>query len=229
VKPEVSCWQRPPLRLVLKDGELHLWRFGLESSKYELDSLKGLLAPEEMVRADRLLDLHKKKQFIVTRTQLRKILGKYQKIEANQIKFQYNPHGKPALDESLHPTVEFNLSHSGHWGVLAVIAKFAIGIDLEKVDTEMLFSQLADRYFNADEKLQLAQYPPERQRRGFYRLWTQKEALLKLDGIGFQAKPSGESFFKMRNLYGSFVSVAPGFVCSVATEGKIESIQKFHY
>ena len=226
---EITPWQHPPAELVLKDGELHLWRFELDSSKPELDGLKGLLAADELIRADRLLDLQKKQQFIVARARLREILSHYQKVEPRQIKFQYNPHGKPALAESLHSSVSFNLSHSSHWGALAVVKNFAIGIDLEKIDPEMLFFQLADRYFNADEKLQLAQYPPERQRRGFYRLWTQKEAMLKAEGIGFQTKSSADRYFKTESWYLRLFPIAPDFICSVATTGKIVSIQKLHF
>lgn len=228
MKVEITPWQHPPTELVLKDGELHLWRFELNSSKPELDGLRGLLAADELIRADRLLDLQKKKQFIVARARLREILGHYQKVEPNQIKFQYNNHGKPALSGSHHSSISFNLSHSGHWGALAVVNKFAIGIDLEKIDPDMLFSQLADRYFNDDEKLQLSQYPPERQRRGFYRLWTQKEAMLKLEGVGFQKKSSTDNHFKTKRWSIRFFPVAPDFICSVATVGQIVSIRKFH-
>ncbi len=229
MKVEITPWQHPPTELVLKEGELHLWRFELNSSKPELDDLRGLLAADELIRADRLFDPQKKKQFIVARARLRKILGYYQKVKSNQIKFQYNKHGKPALAGSLHSSVSFNLSHSGHWGALAVVKNFAIGIDLEKIDPEMLFVQLADRYFNDDEKLQLAQYPPERQRRGFYRLWTQKEAMLKSEGVGFQKKSSADNHFKTERWYPRLFSIAPCFICSVAAKEKFESIRKFHF
>ncbi|RLB72460.1 MAG: hypothetical protein DRH07_04510 [Deltaproteobacteria bacterium] len=229
MKPEITPWQYPPSELVLKDGELHLWRFGLDSSKPELDDLRGFLAADEIIRADRLLDLQKKKQFIVARARLREILGHYQKVKPQEIKFQYNTHGKPALSESLHSSVSFNLSHSGHWGTLAVVNEFAVGIDLEQIEAGMVFSQVADRYFNDDEKLQLAQYPPARQRRGFYRLWTQKEAMLKAEGVGFQIKSSADRYFKIKRWYLRSFPIASGFICSVATTGKIVSIQKFHF
>ncbi|RLB76315.1 MAG: 4'-phosphopantetheinyl transferase, partial [Deltaproteobacteria bacterium] len=125
MKVEITPWQQSPTELHLKDGELHLWRFELNSSKSELDGLRGILAADELIRADRLLDLQKKQQFIVARARLREILGHYQKIKPQEIKFQYNTHGKPDLSESLHSSVSFNLSHSGHWGTLAVVNKFA--------------------------------------------------------------------------------------------------------
>jgi len=191
--------------------------------------LRDLLAPDERLRAERLLDPQKTNQFIVARARLRELLGYYQKVEPNQIKFQYNTHGKPALAESLNSYVSFNLSHSERWGVVAVVKKVAIGIDLEKIDPEILFSQLADQYFNDDEKFHLAQYPPERQRRGFYRLWTQKEAMLKSEGAGFQKKTSVDNYFKAESWHLRFFSIAPRFICSVAAMGEFTSIRKFHF
>ncbi len=229
VRAEMTRWHHPPADLILHEGELHLWRFKLDSSKEELDALKGFLSEDEVKRADRLLDLQKKNQFIVARFHLKAILGRYLKIDPDQVRLQYNSYGKPALAEAFHSSVSFNLSHSGDWGVVAVVNKFAIGIDLEKIDPQMAISQLADRYFDENEKLQLAQYPPGRRRRGFYRLWTQKEARLKLAGVGFQKNPFPDNDLKTVKRHIVVFPLAPGFVCSVATTEKLLSIQKFYF
>ena len=228
VKCEITCWQRPPDKIGLKDQELHLWRFNLDRSEHELDRLRNLLAPDEVVRANRLLDLQKKTQFIVARARLRQILGSYQKTDPRQIKFQYNPHGKPALAESLHSLLSFNLSHSGDWGVLAVVSSLAVGIDIEKIESELNYVQLTDRYFDEREKMQLAQYSSARERRGFYRLWTKKEARLKFEGVGFQAKPVSAENVKKEWPIRSF-PIASGFVCSVATQKIYKFIHRFHF
>ena len=228
VKCEITYWKSPPGKIVLKDQELHLWRFNLDSSEHELSRLLSLLAPDEMVRANRLLDVQKKNQFIVSRARLRQVLGFYQKVDPYQITFQYNAHGKPELAESLHPLLSFNLSHSGDWGVLAVVSSFAVGIDIEKIESELDYAQLTSRYFDEREKMQLSQYSPLRQRRGFYRLWTQKEAVLKLEGVGFQTKPPPAENVKAERAVRVF-PIAPGFICSVATQKACKKINRFNF
>ncbi len=225
---EITCWRDSPDEIALKDQELHLWRFSLDCSEPEVSRLKNLLAPDEIVRANRLLDLRKTKQFIVARAYLRQILGNYQKITSRQIKFQYNNYGKPALAESIHPVLSFNLSHAGDWGVLAVAKSLAVGIDIEKIESELNYVQLADRYFDEHEKQQLAQYPSERQRRGFYRLWIQKEARLKLEGSGFQVRPVSSEDGKKEWPIRMF-PIAPDFICCVATQKINKSIHRFHF
>lgn len=227
VKCEISCWRSPPDEIAVKDQELHLWRFNLDCSEREVSNLKSLLAPEEIVRANRLLDLRKKNQFIVARAYLRQILGRYQKITPRQIKFQYNNYGKPALAESIQPLLSFNLSHSEDWGVLAIVKSLAVGVDLEKIELKLDYVQLADRYFDEHEKQQLAQYPLERQRRGFYRLWTQKEARLKLEGSGFQVTPDFSEDRKREWPIRAF-PIAPDLICCVATQKIHKFIHRFH-
>ncbi|MDA3903619.1 MAG: 4'-phosphopantetheinyl transferase superfamily protein [Desulfuromusa sp.] len=229
MKPEITRWQPAPQEATIHEGELHLWRFKLDCPEHKLEILLKLLTPDEIRRADRLLDLQKKKQFIVARARLRQILGHYQKIDPDQIKFQYNQHGKPTLAESHHSLLSFNLSHSGDWGVLAIVNKATVGIDIEKIEPGINFFQLADRYFAENEKLHLEAYPAKRQRRGFYRLWTQKEAILKADGAGFQKILLADEHSKTKKWHLIAFPIAPDYVCSIATKKEFISIQKFHF
>ncbi len=226
VKPKVTTWQIPPHKLTLQKEEIHLWRFNLECSEHIYNQLKKLLDPKETVRADRLLDLQKKKQFIISRARLRQILGAYQKVPPSQIQFKYNNYGKPALAELYHSSLSFNLSHSDNWAVLAVADNSSVGVDLEKIDPDLNFTSLANQYFDKRENKFLEKYPTERQRRGFYRLWTQKEAMLKLNGFGFRKTT--------QNIEGSITvnwdlktfPLLEDYICSIATQEQIISIKK---
>jgi 4'-phosphopantetheinyl transferase len=226
MEPEITLWQSPPSRLSLPDNELHLWRFELDTTVAASDSCRHILCAEEISRGERLLDGRKKAQFIAARTCLRTILGSYLQIQPNQVQFQYNQYGKPSLSEIHHTSLFFNLSHSGDWGVLAVVIKKAVGVDLEYIDPEMDFFPLSHRYFNEQEKLCLEQYPHSRQRRGFYRLWTQKEAMLKLLGSGFAVSPAiGAAAGTWHKIFPIFAE----YLCTVAFDRKIERIRKFHF
>ncbi len=227
MKCKITRWHYPAEEFILKDEELHLWRFSLDCSEDALVALQSLLTHDEVLRGERLLDSQKKIQFIVARARLRQILSHYQNVSPSQIKFQYNHYGKPAVAESQGSLVSFNLSHSGQCGVLAVVNRIAVGIDIEKIEDDLDFIQLVDRYFDLREQRQFHQYSPQKERRGFYRLWTQKEAVLKLIGEGLLTRPSTVEN-KINDLHLRSFSVAPGYVCSVATEKIYTSVLRFH-
>lgn len=91
--------------------------------------------------------------------------------------FQYEEGGKPIL--SGYPTIHFNLSHCKEAAVCAVSSE-PIGIDVESIRS---YNPSLARYtMNEDEVAAITQSThPDR---SFIRLWTQKEALVKLSGTG---------------------------------------------
>ena len=90
----------------------------------------------------------------------------------------YNEHGKPLSD-----AIFFNVSHSDDF-VLLARSEAEIGIDIEHiakdVDSDLInhvCSQEEVDYINQNDK-----------NKAFYTLWTKKEAILKLEGIGLTNK-----------------------------------------
>jgi 4'-phosphopantetheinyl transferase len=225
VSPAVSLWQSPPQKPTLLNKELHLWRFKLNCAPQNLVTCTALLHPEEVLRAERLLDFRKKTQFIVARAYLRHILGIYLNITPVQIGFQYNKHGKPALAESQRSSLCFNLSHSGHWGVLAILKDAAVGADIELIDPDFDYIQVSVNYFKHREQQCLEQYPLARQRRGFYRLWTRKEALMKMYGTGFQRpRHAGAPVNFLRSF-----PITHGYLSAVAADVEINLIKRYKF
>ena len=92
--------------------------------------------------------------------------------------FAYEPNGKPYLKK--HPEIHFNLSHCSR-AAMCVVADHPVGCDIEAVPDELDMEFC--RYCFSDEEVAaiLASYTPTIT---FTTLWTQKEALLKLTGIG---------------------------------------------
>lgn len=84
-------------------------------------------------------------------------------------------HGKPYLKG--YSGIHFNISHSGEYVVCAV-SDAPVGIDIQIIGEYK--DRVAKRICTADELLQL-----ENNGEYFTRLWTQKEAVLKLYGTGF--------------------------------------------
>ncbi|NOQ42641.1 MAG: 4'-phosphopantetheinyl transferase superfamily protein [Desulfuromusa sp.] len=230
VVSDLTLWQLPPQTLILRAGELHLWRFELDCSTEKSRSQQRILSADELVRAERLLDPQKKQYFISARSHLRQLLGIYLKLSPELICFNYNENGKPFLSAPKEAVLSFNLSHSGSRAIVAVVADSDVGIDIEKIEPALDFHQLASRYFDLTEKKQLTNFSEVRQRRGFYRLWTRKEAGLKMLGSGFSGHNREERLATTSNRgYLQSPFLASGYVAAVATNTEITSISRFNF
>ncbi len=184
-------WQPGPDRPTIGNGTLDLWRFPLTESTVA-DSLRQLLSAQENDRAGKLLVEQKRTEFILCRAMTRRILSRYLAIPPQQLVFTTLEHGKPVLAADVHEqALAFNLSHSEGWGLLAVTSGAAVGVDVEMIDAQLKFFGIASRFFTCHEQTVLDSFPAVRQRRGFYRLWTRKEALLKMTGCGFYGVGEG--------------------------------------
>jgi 4'-phosphopantetheinyl transferase len=176
----LTPWQDSPSQPELTAEVAHLWRFPLSSQ----DPLEHLLNEEEMQRARQLRVPEKAKAFVAARARLRQILAGYLDLDPQTLGFTYGASGKPALVGLADPP-SFNLAHSGEWGLCAVASQGEVGIDIERLDSELDYAKLAESFFSAAEKKSLQECPAWRRRRHFFRIWTRKEAWLKGKGGGF--------------------------------------------
>ena len=97
-------------------------------------------------------------------------------IEGNP-QFEYNEHGKPAIVG--HPEIFFNFSHCKE-AVLCAISEQPVGVDVESVRS--FNDSLVHYTMNEDEIREIE--TDEDRAVAFIRLWTMKEAALKLEGTG---------------------------------------------
>ena len=91
--------------------------------------------------------------------------------------FEYGEHGKPRLAE--HPDIHFSLSHCRE-AVVCAVSQRPVGIDVESVSRYK--EPLAVYAMNDGERAEIM--AAERPDVAFARLWTMKEARLKLTGEG---------------------------------------------
>ena len=91
--------------------------------------------------------------------------------------FEYGPHGKPFIVG--HPEIHFSLSHCRE-AVACAVSNRPVGIDVESVQR---YRESLAQYTMSDEEQQLIA-AAERPDVAFIRLWTMKEARLKLTGEG---------------------------------------------
>ena len=91
--------------------------------------------------------------------------------------FHYNEHGKPSLAD--HPEIHFSLSHC-RVAVGCLLSKSPCGLDIERLHP--IRQSVVDYAMNEAERSQIAM--ADEREIAFLRLWTQKEAVLKLRGTG---------------------------------------------
>ena len=91
--------------------------------------------------------------------------------------FEYGEHGKPFIVG--HPDIHFNFSHCRE-AVICVVSNRPVGVDVESIRE---YRDSLVRYTMNDQEVQQIERA-ERPDVEFIRLWTMKEAVLKLSGRG---------------------------------------------
>jgi 4'-phosphopantetheinyl transferase len=167
----------------LASNVAHVWMFPTNISTEECAKLLELLSADERARADRFVFESDRIRYIASHGVLRMRLGDCCGKPPASLVFSVGSHGKPALSEPSAP-LQFNLSHSGSLAALVVTPNIRCGIDIEKERSEISDQDIAERFFCARENAWLQSLPPDQKARGFFRLWSVKEAILKADGKG---------------------------------------------
>ncbi len=171
-----------PLPLELRADEVHVWLATLDD--YDADSLKVLLADNELARAARFHFDKDKHHFIVARGWLRKLLAVYLGVSAGELRFFYAEKGKPALEESQRRLLNFNLAHSHGMAIYAFAHNREVGVDLEFIREDLADEKIAERFFSQSEIEVLRKLPAELRKQAFFDCWTRKEAYIKARGDG---------------------------------------------
>ncbi|MBE0670393.1 MAG: 4'-phosphopantetheinyl transferase superfamily protein [Anaerolineales bacterium] len=176
-----DSWTIPPDSLSLKSHHVDIW---CVSSALSADSVKLLfpfLSNDEKQRASRFRFPIDRDRYIVSHGSLRDILGRYLHGQPYQSIFSTNKYGKPSLVDS---ELEFNLSHSNDFTLIAIAQGRKVGVDVEHIRTDMELENIARRYFSRVEISELMSMPSEQREAGFFNCWTRKEAYIKAQGLG---------------------------------------------
>ncbi len=179
-------WTSPPLDLLnsLSPGVVHVWRALLDDSTARASRFCLHLSDDERERADRCRSPQPQFQFVITRSILRILLGRYLGIPSTQIHFETQPQGKLILVQRSAAPIQFNVSHTRGMALIALTLQHAVGIDVERIDRAIQDCDIAERYFSARESKHLASLPALDRPHQFFSYWTCKEAFLKMQGRG---------------------------------------------
>jgi 4'-phosphopantetheinyl transferase len=158
-----------------------IWRCALVLSGKTLESLETTLSDDEKQRAVRFHFQADKDRFVASHGCLRDILQRYLHCEPGQLHFSSGPHGKPELDDH---RLDFNLSHSGDFALVAITQGRKVGVDVERIRRGISFQAIARQFFSKFEVDELFALPSEEWESGFFTCWTRKEAYIKGQGLG---------------------------------------------
>ncbi len=178
----------------LSTDAIHIWGVHVPDVLGRLNVLHAVLCGREQEKATRFHREADRNSSIAARGALRILLSGYTGIDASEIVFEYSENGKPHLVSQaarlLPPeqqgrraacdTVDFNVSHSGDWVVLAIGRNRHIGVDVEMIKRGMDVRPIASRYFTPEE-VTLIEKAKDRPAL-FFQLWTRKEAYVKAAG-----------------------------------------------
>ncbi|MEE9369548.1 MAG: 4'-phosphopantetheinyl transferase superfamily protein [Pontiella sp.] len=161
----------------MREDIIHIWGIYVPDMLDRLDQLHSVLCEKEQEKAARFHRESDRQSSIAARSALRILLSRYTGISATDIVFDYSENGKPHVNDS---DIDFNVSHSGDWVVLAFGRNRNIGVDIEKIKREMDVLAIASRYFTPEE-IEIMKKAGD-QHGTFFQLWARKEAYVKACG-----------------------------------------------
>jgi len=181
---ESQSWLEGPSSPDLSSDRVDVWRVQLDEPSSTV-STSSVLSPDELARASRFHFEKDRIHFTRCRFALRSLLSGYLAIPAAEICFEYLAGGKPQLHAEQNPrALQFNVSHSADMALIAVGCKHRLGIDIEKIRSDVDTASLAERFFSLRERAGLQALPDHLRVPGFFACWTRKESFLKATGKG---------------------------------------------
>jgi 4'-phosphopantetheinyl transferase len=124
--------------------------------------------------------------------------------------FLYNDYGAPYIEGGPH----FSISHC-KTGIAVAVSENSIGIDIEAIRT--LKADLIRKTMNEDEQKRiLSSAAPDIE---FIRLWTQKEALVKLQGTGIISDLHHVLDHSSEIFWTEIINQEKGYICTIAENG----------
>jgi 4'-phosphopantetheinyl transferase len=182
-KPD-SAMTRIPLFPVPHDGppDVHVWRVDINfDTTLESDAFAAL-SSDERAQARVFRRREDALRFATVRAALREQLAGALGIAPDAVRLARDAMKRPCLAEAA--LVDFNVSHSGAHGLIALSTRRRVGVDIEQRDTQLDWRSLAALTLADSEAAALGQLAPEECLERFYDAWVAKEALLKTPGVG---------------------------------------------
>lgn len=230
----------------LLSGEVHVWRVVVPGVDRTPPHWLGLLTAEEQARAAGKRIPLDARRTLTSRACLRLLLGSYLDVPPASVAFTANATSKPQIATPFAASpLEFNVSHSGDWVVLAFARGLPLGIDVEE-HRELEFSEIVNAFFSPPEREIWSTVPLPDHTSAFFSAWTRKEAYLKALGLGlFKALDSFSVAFGPDPSSGlvwcasdasapqrwriASIDLAPSYSCALAVGSAASALQTFTF
>lgn len=163
----------------LEPQAIHIWQVDLLAYACH----PAWLNAQEKQRLAKFRNSQTANAFCATRSALRYLLGQYMQLAPTDVPLLIGQQGKPYVENS---RLQFNLSHSGRFALLAFSHCAAIGVDVEFPRPIKNIQAIAQRTLDLASQQSLAgeNYTAE----AFFRHWVRFEAKQKCMGQGVFGK-----------------------------------------
>ncbi len=152
----------------------------------------ALLDAEEAERLSRLAAGEARDTFATSRAVQRLLGARYLGLPPAEVRVIRDcehcegNHGRPRFAGG---PVEYSVSHTGAWLLVAVTAGGPVGVDVESTTLHSDVDKMASIVLTGAERERFARLPAHTRARWLVRSWTRKEAAMKLVGLGLAAPP----------------------------------------
>jgi len=177
-----SHWSQTPDALELRPHTVDIWRVQINIPAESRKLLEATLSADETERAGRFHFPADRERFTTSHGCLRDVLGRYTHCEPHERSFSNGEYGKPVLVSN--EGVDFNLTHSGDYALIAIARGRKVGVDVERIRKGISSNVIARQYFSKAEVAELQALPIEEREVAFFTCWTRKEAYIKAQGLG---------------------------------------------
>jgi 4'-phosphopantetheinyl transferase len=174
IEPISLSHQGPP--------DISLWRVDLAFHVSLDDDAFASLSEDELARARKFLRHEDTLRFATLRAALRGQLAQRLGIAPHAVRFTHDADRRPRLADS--NLVDFNVSHAGSHGLIAMSPARRVGVDIEHRRAQFDWRSVAPLTLDPAEKTWIEGLDSTQQSVAFYDAWVAKEALVKTTGVG---------------------------------------------
>ena len=158
MRKDNPAWQIGDGPRSLPAGEIHVWRFSLDSAFDSGQRSRCQLA-------------------------LRGLLGRCLGVAPENVRLTRGTFGKPGLDREAHAQdIQFNMSHSGTVALVVLARGRRVGIDVQEVRPVAHLEDFCLRFFPPPQDEWIRGLSGAAKTRAFHACWTRREAAIKALG-----------------------------------------------
>jgi len=162
--------------------DVALWRVDIAFDEDLDDEIFAQLSEDERARAKSFHRTSDSLRFATVRAALRQLLADRIGVMPGQVTLANGEFGRPTLMQQ--QSLDFSVSHSGSYGLIALSSRRRVGVDIEMRATLVDWRAVAELALNPAERASIERLNAAQQLDAFYDVWVMKESIVKAAGIG---------------------------------------------